>query len=278
MHRSSAQASRVALSRSELSSLREVRGMLECRFGLNFPSFHDDWLYSQICHLSHERGLASVGLLKDFLNSRGPEDDAWMDLLHAVTVHETYFYRNGPTAEKALKSLGQSCTEVNFLSVGCSYGHEVYTAFLIARSLYPGISVKGTGIDISRACIDVASAGEFPVTSDFAKLRTLLNANDYCETGGSIRFSPTVHEHLTFKTGNALDPDICPEGVYQVIFCQNCLTYYDEPTRMEVAERLANKLDAGGLLVFAGAELIGNRPRSTVSLSNEWPQILVKEF
>lgn len=75
-----------------------------------------------------------------------------------------------------------------------------------------------------------------------------------------------------------MDPYVAKHGAFDLILCQNCLTYYDPETRTEVSANLLNSLDAGGLLVFAGAELMGICPSGAVPLSDEWTQILVKGF
>lgn len=260
------------------NSLAVVQERLEKEFGLLIPDFHSRWFQNQLGFLArHHEHAGRLSFVAD-LQSRPACDQIWDSVIHAVTVHETYFFRNGPAMVKALESIGRQEESIRFLSLGCSFGQEVYTAYLIGRSMYPDTRILGTGVDISAECVEVASTGVFERRSDVEALLPYLNCGDLELRGSQFRFSESARSNLQFIQGNILRVDDIGGGPYQIIFCQNCLTYYDDQTRRSVSDELSAILEPGGILVFACAELMGKTPRNTVPLSDEWPQIFVKEL
>lgn len=259
-------------------SMDVFRELVAEKLSVPVPTFHTRWLMSQLVVVSRALGFSNVELLIEGLRQESAESELWSEVAHAITVHETHFLRNGSALKTAIKSFGSDIAQLRILSLGCAYGQEAYSAYLVARKYQPEASISVVGMDLSAICVESASRGRFRVTDDFQALLPFLHESDGVVADGWFQFSDSIRDCVTFDQGNLMDPYVAKQGAFDLILCQNCLTYYDAETRTEVSTNLVNSLDAGGLLVFAGAELMGVCPSGAVPLSDEWTQILVKGF
>lgn len=275
--RSSVQVGPVALSRAD-SAVDQFRELVSQRLALPVPQFQSRWLSGQLSAFAHSEGFSDLESLIEKLDRESVCSSLWSSVLHEVTVHETYWMRNSGPLLKAIQSFGHGIPTLRILSLGCAYGQEAYCAYLMARAAHPYADITVEGIDLSSVCVRHAERGRFKVGEDFEGIRRYLAEGDGVEEGGFYAFAPSVRDRLRFSQGNLINPYVAKQSAFDLILCQNCLTYYDPDTRSEVAQNLVNSLDVGCLLVFAGAELMGSRPSGTVPLSEEWSQILVKGF
>lgn len=259
-------------------SMDSFRELVVEKLGVPVPTFHTRWLMGQLVVLSRALNFSSVELLIDGLREESAGSDLWSEVAHAITVHETHWLRNAAALKTAVRSFGSDVAQLRILSLGCAYGQEAYSAYLVARQYQPEASISVVGVDLSAICVESASRGRFRITDDFEALLPLLREEDGFAEGECYQFSEAIRGRVTFCQGNLMDPYVAKQGAFDLILCQNCLTYYDPETRTEVSANLVNSLDAGGLLVFAGAELMGICPSGAVPLSDEWAQILVKGF
>lgn len=256
----------------------ELRELLESRTGLLVPEFHSRWFFSQLVDVCRVHGFTGFEELIRALAHKDLSDGLWIDAIHAVTVHETYWLRNSAPLKQAISALGSTRERVRILSLGCAFGQEAFTAYFFARELHPGVEVMVKGIDISPVCVGMARTGRFLMKEDFSGIEPYLQEGDGFRRGEVFQFSDSVMARLDFQIGNALDPYVAGFQEYDLIVCQNCLTYYEEETRAKVSNNLTRCLTPGGMMIFASAELLGCRPDRTYPLSDEWSQILVKEL
>lgn len=249
--------------------LDELIDHLSQRIGLDLSGTHQNWVAKRLTQL----GLTEA-------NPRAVLDGHhWGQIAHEINIHETSFMRSHDSIRKALQAIGSDWDEIGILSAGCSYGQEAYSALLIARTLYPELSIRVKGIDISPTCIDKAQSGKYSSKDINEQLGFYLRSGDIKLDGDSSCFSDALRALCCFEVRNVLDLHRYErKWDYQVIICQNCLTYYDIDSRLAVANSLVSLLPVGGVLVVAGAELVGARLERAVPLYTNWPQILVKEF
>lgn len=259
-------------------SIQAARELVADKLGVPVPTFHTRWLMGQLVVLSRALSFSNVESLLDRLRGESTDSDLWSEVAHAITVHESHWLRNGAALKAAVRSFGSDIAQLRILSLGCSYGQEAYSAYLVARQCHPEASISVMGVDLSAICVESASRGRFRIADNFRSLSPLLREGDGFAVDGWFQFSAEIRNRVTFHRGNLMDPDVAKQGCFDLILCQNCLTYYDAETRSEVSTNLVNSLETGGLLVFAGAELMGVCPSGAVPLSDEWTQILVKGF
>jgi chemotaxis methyl-accepting protein methylase len=209
-------------------------------------------------------------------------EDEWLKLLDLLLNNETSFFRHPPSFEAltghVLPRLMQEkekygVNTITMWSVGCSTGQEVYSlaiAFLemIAASFPVNTSqrqmwrVKITGSDLSQRVLDKARRGRYrpyevrrlpdPYRQQYM---TVLESG----WGGRSFYQviDQVRALVQFGPVNLHDPASYRVPAQDIIFCQNVLIYFKPESRIEIIRWLCQRLNPGGYLFLAPAEVIG---------------------
>ena len=179
-------------------------------------------------------------------------------------MQETRFFRD-PDAFAFVeqfvqqKAAEESTETIEFWSVGCSSGEEVYSLAMVGeRWLKPaGRRYAVTGTDISTIVLRKARAGKYQpravdwIPAEYAKLGFRPLA-----PGGSLEVSDALRQRSCFTQVNILDLASCPLQSQHVIFCQNVLIYFRRWRRREILNLLAERLAPGGILVIGLGEMV----------------------
>ncbi|MDP2732647.1 MAG: CheR family methyltransferase, partial [Hoeflea sp.] len=73
------------------------------------------------------------------------------------------------------------------------------------------------------------------------------------QIGDMWQIDPRIRSMVEFKPANLLR-DFGAVGVFDVIFCRNVLIYFDQPTKMEVLNRITDAMAPDGFLVLGASE------------------------
>jgi chemotaxis protein methyltransferase CheR len=121
-----------------------------------------------------------------------------------------------------------------------------------------------TATDISRAALAAAMAGEYEI-SKLAQLpggwpdRWFQRVKD---KGESIRaVAPAVRALVSFRPLNLLE-SFTHLGEFDVIFCRNVMIYFNQETRDQLVEKLAERLVPGGYLFTGHSETLLRLPQA----------------
>lgn len=188
----------------------------------------------------------------------------FQELINAMTVNETYFYREKEQFEvlvqrilpeiHAIKPKGQP---IRILSAPSSTGEEPYS--IILHILEEGKVVEErdievVGIDIDSTVIDKAKAGKFSERSVHAVPKNVL-AQWFKLKGLQYEISPDLLGTVDFKVANVFDrTEMRRLGKFDVIFSRNMLIYFDDASRKEVAMTFYDMLNLGGYVLLGHAE------------------------
>ncbi|KTD11986.1 methyltransferase involved in chemotaxis (CheR domain) [Legionella gratiana] len=175
------------------------------------------------------------------------------DLLAAITVGESYFFRDKNQMlllEKILlpqliKQKSDDFT-LKIWSAGCSAGEEIYTIAMLLTDLLPNINMWDLyliGTDINTAALQKANSGTYSqwsmrsISEKYIK-RYFKKDNRY------YILSPEISNLVQFKYLNLCDnsyPSVI-NGIFDVdlILCRNVLIYFDN----ELVTRIMKKLSA----------------------------------
>jgi chemotaxis protein methyltransferase CheR len=185
------------------------------------------------------------------------------EVLQAMTVNETYFFRDRVPFERfrddmlpALVAARHASKTLRVWSAASSTGQEAYSlAMVLADQSHHlrGWTIEILGTDFAAAAIKRAQEG---VYTPFEVRRGLSEehiAKYFDERGGQWHISPTIRSMVTFKRANLLD-SFAAFGIFDVIFCRNVLIYMDGRVKADVVSRLRQSLASDGYLVLGTSE------------------------
>ena len=201
-------------------------------------------------------------------------------LYEAITINETYFFRNQPQLDALIKTIipeiverenKNSKTKIRIWSAASSTGEEAYSiAISIADLLsprYPNLEYEIVGTDISYAVIETAKQGiykEYAIRNTPAYyLKKYFNVN-----GNNYQINEEIKNHVSFKLLNLYDATGMRNMFnFDIIFCANVLIYFDMNAKIKVINQLYNSLNKGGYLFIGYSETLHNISKAFKILS-----------
>ena len=188
-------------------------------------------------------------------------DDELQELIEAVVVPETWFFRD----QDAFTALTRQILEewlpehptagLRLLSVPCCTGEEPFS--MVMALLDAGLSrdrFKIDAVDISVRALARAKRGSYG-TNSFRGANLGFRDRYFERTPNGYSLPERIREIVTFHYGNLLSSDfrvgIAP---YDVIFCRNVLIYFDRSTQNKVMKSLDRLLTPSGFLFVGPSE------------------------
>ncbi len=201
---------------------------------------------------------------RDYLE-RHPEEWGVVDGLCPITI--SCFYRDKAVfdaltarvlPELACSAVARGTHTLQVLSLGCASGEEPYTLMLAwhlgVAPAFPGTELHIIASDVLEdvlerariACYSESSLKLLPASwRDAAFVRS---EGRYCLKSEFRREIAFVRQDV--RTG-------LPDGMFDLILCRNlAFTYFDEPSRREILERLLAHLLYDGALVIGRRETL----------------------
>lgn len=185
------------------------------------------------------------------------------NLIEAVIIPETWFFRDIIAYEKLLKYLQKKKLTVSYneksplriLSIPCSSGEEPYTiAMLLADNGFRDDEYKIDAVDISENLVRHAQQGIYGKNSFRAEDLSFINRH-FTPVDDKYLISEHIKSLVNFHNDNLMSKDFLPGyEIYDVIFCRNLLIYFDPPTQARVFSVLARLLKNDGILILGHAE------------------------
>lgn len=192
------------------------------------------------------------------------EGSEFQELMNAVTVNETYFFREKEQfevlAEHVLPELHAqrpAGVPLRILSSPCSTGEEPYS--MVLHILEEGNVVEErdielVGIDIDSTVIKKAIDGKFSERSIHAIPKHILG-QWFNKKALGYEISDDLKGTVDFKVSNVFDKaQMRKLGKFDVIFSRNMLIYFDDASRKEVAMNFYDMLNPGGYVCLGHAE------------------------
>jgi len=186
-------------------------------------------------------------------------------LVNAVTVNETYFYREEEQlAALATRILPQVVAGkrpgdlVRIWSMPCSTGEEVYSIALWLLENWPLVDayhVDIVGSDIDTHALDAAREGRYASRALARLPASVLSAYFEPEHQHRRKIVDDLRESVLFTQANLVEPgSVAAQGRFDVVLCRNLLIYFDEAARTKAAANLHDALLPGGFLCLGHSE------------------------
>lgn len=239
-------------------SLTTIESLLEKEIGVSADAIGPEVIAKAVRLRVAECGLADI---KAYLNLVKTSEEEQGNLIEAVVVPETWFFRNKNsfaflsnyvTGEWLPKHRGD---RLRVLSVPCSTGEEPYSiAMALMDAGIGGDRFHIDGVDISEAALGRAKSGVY--TKGSFRGDDLSFRKRYFEPkGDAYQLNADVRKGARFIKGNLLDDSFfMDQEPYDIIFCRNLLIYLSSEAKRRALEILDRLLARSGILFLGHAE------------------------
>ncbi|MBD3823049.1 MAG: protein-glutamate O-methyltransferase CheR [Epsilonproteobacteria bacterium] len=203
---------------------------------------------------------------KYFFKLRFDDKDGteFQELMNAITVNETYFFREKDQFEVLVNKIMPELHKMmplsrplRILSAPCSTGEEPYSIVLHLVEegrIIEMRDIEVVGIDIDSTVIQKARQGKFTERSVHAIPKDIL-ARWFKKKTLSYDLSEELNGAVDFQVANVFDKNQMRKlGKFDVIFSRNMLIYFDDASRKEVAMTFYDMLNPGGYVLLGHAE------------------------
>ncbi len=225
---------------------------------------HYDKLAKYIDTRADELGMDNFRKYFFKLRFDDKEGDEFQALMNAITVNETYFFREKDQFEVLVNRILPELHEampanrpLRILSSPCSTGEEPYSMILHIveeGDVVEKRDIEVVGIDIDSTVIKKAQAAKYSERSVHAIPKPILN-KWFNKKSLGYELSEDLQGTVDFHVANIFDKTQMRKlGKFDVIFSRNMLIYFDDASRKEVAMTFYDMLNPGGYVLLGHAE------------------------
>ncbi|NVK22579.1 MAG: protein-glutamate O-methyltransferase CheR [Kangiellaceae bacterium] len=262
----------------ELGSFKRWQALIRKYSGIWIPSHREIFLKTSLLKRIRELHLTGYDEYYQKLQDKNWASLEWFQLIDALTIHETSFFRHKESfdlvqhvcQQKIVQSANaESDCNIQLWSVGCSTGEEPYSLAIALEELsVKTLNEKGlrffygiTGIDISYPALSSArqaiySERKLHMMSQQIKEKYFNRHDDQ-----HWQVKEDIRNRVLFLQSNLNEIAKAPKRNYDVIYCQNVLIYFQPEDRIKILEALVERLIPGGVLILGVGEIINwNHP------------------
>lgn len=187
------------------------------------------------------------------------------ELLNALTVNETYFFREYQQlrcfAEEVIPEILENKTDQNpkrirIWSAGCSTGEEAYTLAIIMMEMTGGMPVTWEihATDLNTDVLLQAKKGLYGRRA-VKDVPEVYLTRYFRRVGEQFEIRSELRRQIYFYQLNLMDRENMRKMTdFDVIFCRNVLIYFDDVSRREVALYFYDALRKGGYIFLGHSE------------------------
>jgi chemotaxis protein methyltransferase CheR len=240
-----------------------VRSLVHARSGVVIDPGKTYQIETRLAPVARRAGFASLPELVQAIRAQRDEKLMWA-ATEALTSGETCFFRDRiPFAqfrEEMLPELVARRGErpIRIWSAACAAGQEPYSLAMIIddeRAKLQDAKIELFGSDISERALEKAQSGLYTQFEVQRGLPIRLLVRHFEKIEDMWGLSPRVRQMVRWRRINLL-ADLRGLGQFDVIFCRNVISGFDEPTRRRVLEQLARALPRDGRLVLGFDETV----------------------
>ncbi len=237
-----------------------LRDLVFEKTGLVFEDSKLDLFTGKIAPLLKEFGFGSYLDYYYLLKYDPASDEAWDALIDALTVQETYFWREMDQlhglAEKVIPELlaSRPGERIRIWCAACASGEEPLSIAmrLNEEGWFGRADIQIIATDASPAALRKARSGLYGGRS-FRALPDALREKYFTQEGKEWRVSPAMSRRITWGRVNLLDERAVGDcAAASVIFCRNVFIYFAPETIRRVVDSFARHISVPGYL-FVGA-------------------------
>lgn len=256
-----------------VEELERASGLLHRWTGMIFGEKKRYYLERRLAERMRVTGSGDIGI---YFSRLMRDDEERQQLINAVTINETYFYREEHQLAALANEILPRVVEgkrpgdlVRIWSLPCSTGEEGYSIALWLLENWPLVDayhIDIIGSDIDTQALEAARDGYYGARA-LAKLPAAVREAYFePEHHHQRRIIEDLRQSVTFSQVNLIDPRAMEAaGRFDVILCRNLLIYFDDAAREAAAAHLFATLNPGGYLCLGHSESMARiDPRFTL--------------
>ncbi len=243
---------------------RLLRDLIHERTGLFFDNGKGDILADKLSPLVIERGFTSLLDYYYLLKYDEAAQDEWQNVMNALSVPETYFWREMDQVRALVEVVVPRWFEapgagpLKIWSAACATGEEPLTiAMALEEAGWLGRApIEIYASDASTSAVEKARRGLYRERS-FRNLPAELRAKYFTQEGDAKTWRVDARLHAAVRWGvvNLMEEaEAAPLAAANVIFCRNVFIYFSDQTIGRTVRSFAAHIRPPGYLFVAASE------------------------
>lgn len=238
-----------------------LRDLISDRLGVWFEEDKRELLANKLTDRVTGLGLRSF-LDYYYRLKYGPDaDDEWPRLTDALSVQETYFWREIDQIRTLVdilvpQHMASGYGPIRIWSAACATGEEPLTVAIALHEAgwFDRAEIEIWASDVSPAALEKAASGVYRERS-FRALPTALRKKYFTPDINGWRVDPALLAHIRFRRANLLEPgETALLESSRYVFCRNVFIYFSQATIAQVVMRFAQAMPRPGYLFIGASE------------------------
>lgn len=246
------------------SQFEYLKQYLKAKSGLVLTNEKQYLVESRLLPVARRHSLAGLSeLVQAMQKPTGTQLCA--EVVEAMTTNESFFFRDGMPfqhfREVMLPAMLKARADRRTIRIWCaaaSTGQEPYSLAIClkeAAQKLAGFRVEIIGTDLSNEVLEKAKTG---IYSQFEVQRGLpiqMLLKYFTQKGDLWQINPELRSMVQWRKLNLLE-SFSTLGSFDIVYCRNVLIYFDQPTKVDVLQRISKQMPADGYLVLGAAETV----------------------
>jgi len=247
-----------------------LRTLIHNHTGLTLETLTNTDLTVSLTEISAAHELSNLHRLSVALADSPLTAPLWHDVIEAITIGETYFFRNAFQFQALTKQVlpeiiarkrKSGIHHLRLWSAGCASGEEPYSLAMLLHELIPDLAdwhIHILGTDINASSLKAARRGIYRKRSFRTETRDDVQEKWFEKQGDEWILNPSIRAMVMFTPLNLITDHYPAYDTFTVnmdlIVCRNVTIYFDDVTTRRVVERFHQSLNPEGWLVVGHAE------------------------
>jgi chemotaxis protein methyltransferase CheR len=240
-----------------------LRKLLKTRSGLDLSDEKQYLIESRLLPVARKAGLTGITALVRKLKDGSASTTS--QVIEAMTTNETFFFRDKnpfdqfrDTVIPALLPARASRRIIRIWCAAGSTGQEPYSLAMCLKemgSVLSGWRIEILATDLSLEVIEKSRAGIYSQFEVQRGLPVQFLVKYFKQSGEYWQISPDIRAMVQHRQLNLLQ-EFSQLGTFDVVFCRNVLIYFDQITKTDIFNRLAERIEPDGYLALGAAETV----------------------
>lgn len=192
---------------------------------------------------------------REFIEHFSKKGDLYSEVIDAVTVNETYFFRELDTLEWVVSQIQKSSKSHRILSIPSSKGAEIYSLYILLMQKAPQSILQQyfMGIDIDKEALKQAKRGIFS-EHELHRLESELKCRYFQKEDLGYQIIDSIRLNVDFAEDNILSLTSGKYGYFDIVLCRNLFIYFEDQYILEALKHLHQIVADDGYLVLGVAD------------------------